>query len=305
MSLERSRLSNVQLVPLTPFSDDGTRVRPEILSAFASDLYREGVRVFIPGAGTGEFHSLSADEVVSCVKAVREGAGAEATVIAPIGLGLTHALTIGRRAIEAGADALLVMPLVHPYLGDSGVRDYFRVLMEALPLPFLAYKKGPYPSDHLLGELAGTGQLIGVKYAVNDVNAVARFIQEFGQRVGVYCGTAERFAPFFHLAGASGYTSGAGNVCPRLTLALHRALKEGDQARAWELMEVIRPIEDYRARLGDSYNISLLKVAIRLTGRDFGPVRPPQPRLDKADEHAIQAMLEPILAIEASMPSIH
>jgi 4-hydroxy-tetrahydrodipicolinate synthase len=301
MRLDPARLDTVQLVPPTPFSADGTAVRPEVLGAFARDLYDAGVRVVLPGAGTGEFHSLTSDEVVSCVAAVRSAVGRDAVVIAPIGLGLPHALAIGRGAIEAGADALLVMPPVHPYLCDAGVRDYFRALVDALPLPFLAYKKGPFPSDDLLGELGATGRLVGVKYAVNDLDAVTRFVATHGGRLAVSCGTAERFAPFFHLAGARGYTSGAGNLCPRLSLALHSALTGGDYARAMESLRILRPIEDYRARSGDSYNISMLKAALRLIGRDFGPPRPPQRTLVAAEEAEIRALLGPILAAEADL----
>src|SRR4051794_23855591 len=126
MGFDVARLATVQLVPLTPFSADGSMVVPEVLSAFARRSYDAGIRVFVPGAGTGEFHSLSADEVVACVEAVRSVVGDDATVIAPVGLGLSHALSIGRKSIEAGADAVLVMPPVHPYLCDPGFRDYFQ-----------------------------------------------------------------------------------------------------------------------------------------------------------------------------------
>jgi 4-hydroxy-tetrahydrodipicolinate synthase len=301
MDLDLDRLSTVQLVPLTPFSPDGTTVLPDVLGGFARSMYDAGIRVFLPAAGTGEFHSLTAAEVVACVQAVREAVGADAVVLAPIGLGLTHALAIGRSAIEAGADALLIMPPIHPYLADSGVRDYFRVLMDALRLPFLAYKKGPIPSEELLGELAATGRLVGVKYAVNDLDAVTRFIEANRGRLRVFCGTAERFAPFFHLAGAMGYTSGAGNLCPRLTLTMHRALSEGRYSEAMESLRRIRPIEDYRAKAGDSYNISMLKAALHLTGRDFGPPRPPLRRIQPAEEAEIRSLIAPILAAEAEM----
>ncbi|MFO0888099.1 MAG: dihydrodipicolinate synthase family protein [Isosphaeraceae bacterium] len=301
MGLDLARLSTVQLVPLTPFSEDGSTVLPDVLGSFARAMYGAGIRVFLPAAGTGEFHSLGVDEAASCVAAVRAAVGPDAVVIAPIGMGLAHALSLGRRAIEAGADALLVMPPIHSYLSDAGLRDYFRTLMDALPLPFLAYKKGPAPSDELLGELGASGRLVGVKYAVNDVDAVTRFCAANAGRLRVYCGTAERFAPFFHLAGANGYTSGAGNLCPRLTLALHAALAKGDYARAMDLQRVLRPIEDFRARAGDSYNISVLKAGIRLTGFDFGPPRPPLRRLAAAEEVEISAMLGPILAKEAEL----
>src|SRR5262249_35084869 len=119
MGFDLQRLSTVQLVPLTPFSADGLRLVPEVLGGVARSVYDAGIRVFLPGAGTGEFHSLTAAEVVACVQAVHRAVGSDGVVLAPIGLGLSHALEIGRGAVEAGADALLVMPPVHPYLGDA------------------------------------------------------------------------------------------------------------------------------------------------------------------------------------------
>jgi 4-hydroxy-tetrahydrodipicolinate synthase len=299
--LDLDRLSTVQLVPPTPFSADGLTVLPDVLGTFARWLYDAGVRVLIPGAGTGEFHSLTAVEVATSIRAVRTALGADAVVVAPVGLGIPHALAIGRSAREAGADAILVMPPIHPYLCDVGLRDYFQALMKAIPMPFLAYKKGPFPSDELLGELAENGRLVGVKYAVNDLDAVARFVEAHRGRLRVYCGTAERFAPYFHLAGAVGYTSGAGNLCPRLSLKLHDALAHENYAVAMECLRILRPIEDYRARSCDSYNISMLKAAIRLTGRDFGPPRPPQRPLTAAEEAEIRTLLEPIMAAEQGL----
>jgi 4-hydroxy-tetrahydrodipicolinate synthase len=297
MGFDIARLSTVQLVLLTPFSADGSEIILEVLSQFARQAYEAGVRVFVPGAGTGEFDSLSVEEVASCVRSVRSAVGDAAVVIAPVGLGLPHALAIGRRAAEAGADALLIMPPIHTYICDSGVRDYFRALSDAVPLPFLAYKKGPIPRDELLGELGASGRLVGVKYAVNDVDAVTRFVAANRGRLGVFCGTAERFAPFFHLAGATGYTSGAANLCPRLTLALAR----GNYTRAMELVRVLRAIEDYRARAGDSYKISKLKTGIRLAGFVFGPPRPPQRALTGEEEEEVRALREPNLGAEAEL----
>lgn len=297
--LDLDRLATIQLVPLTPFSPDGRRVMPERLGALVRDLFQAGIRVFLPAAGTGEFHSLAPDEVLACVRATREALGDGAVVIAPVGLGLPHALTIGRGAVEAGADAILVMSPVHPYLSDAGLRDYFQVLADELSLPLLAYKKGPLPSDELLLELTRGGRLAGIKYANNDIDALARFAAALDPGVGLYCGIAERYAPAFALAGVRGYTSGLGNLCPRLTLAMHRALAAGDFTEAHRLLAVVRPIEDYRARAGDSYNISMLKFGLTLTGHDFGPPRPPQRRLTESEQAEVRRLLEPILAAEA------
>ncbi|MBL8826056.1 MAG: dihydrodipicolinate synthase family protein [Planctomycetaceae bacterium] len=298
-----ARLATVQIVPPTPFSADGKRVLTEPLAALAKELYAAGMRVFLPAAGTGEFHSLSTDEVVECVRVVRQSVGRDAVVLAPLGFALQESLTIGRGAIEAGADALLIMPPVHPYLADCGFRDYFQALAQELSLPFLAYKRGPVPSDKLLLDLAQTGRLIGVKYAVNELDGFTRFALAAPATLGLYCGTAERYAPFFMLAGAAGYTSGAGNVCPRLTLAMHAHLAAGRYADAMRIMQLIRPIEDYRAREGDSFNITLLKYALELKGLPFGPPRAPQRQLNDAERSDIRRLIEVVLNEEAKLAS--
>jgi hypothetical protein len=145
------------------------------------------------------------------------------------------------------------------------------------------------------------GKLAGIKYAVNDVDAVSRFAAALDKRAGLYCGTAERFAPYFMLAGARGYTSGAGNRCPRLTLAMYQALAAGNYVEARRILTVIRPIEDYRARAADSYNISMLKFALQVAGHDFGPVRPPLRSLTAAKQAEVRTIVEPILAAESAL----
>lgn len=299
--LDRSRLDTVQLVPPTPFTPGGDKLVPDVLSALVRDLSAAGIRVFLPAAGTGEFHSLSVDEVVSCVRATREAVSGEAVVIAPIGFGVAHAIAIGQRSLDAGGDALLLMPPIHPYLCDAGFRDYFLAISDQLAVPLLTYKRGTVPSDRLLVELAEAGRLIGVKYAVNDLDAFAHFALAIRGQIGLYCGTAERWAPYFMLAGATGYTSGVGSVAPRVTLALHRALTAGDYQHAKRPLQLMRPLEDYRARDGDSYNIAAIKYAVSSLGRDFGPCRPPQRRLTVDEQSGIRKLIEPLLNAEREL----
>jgi 4-hydroxy-tetrahydrodipicolinate synthase len=304
-SFLRGKLATVQFVPPTPFTSDTETLLPELLGQLLERMIVAGARVLLPAAGTGEFHSLSADEVIACVRVACEVAGPDCTVIAPVGLSLRHAIEIGQASAELGAAALLVMPPIHPYVGDEGFGEYFRAIARAVPLPLLTYKRSTAPSDTILLQLAKEGLLAGVKYAVNDVDAVTRFVQAAQGRLPVYCGTAERYAPFFMLAGAEGYTSGAGCVCPRLTLALHAALARHDYPAAMKLLNVLRPMEDFRARDHDKLNITLIKYAVELTGLPFGPPRPPQPTLDAEDQETCRQLLAPILnwEREAANPS--
>ncbi len=296
----RNQLRAVQFVPLTAFDEQG-KLALEPMRVLIQRLFSAGVRVFIPCAGSSEFHTLSADEITAAIAMVHSVVGPEATVVAPVGLQLQHAEKIGKQSLAAGADAVLVMPLVNPYLSDAGARDYYVELMDRLECPTIIYKKAPIPTDELLLDLADHPHLVGVKYSVNDNSNFQRVVAADKGRIDWYCGSAERYAPYFFLGGAVGYTSGAGNICPKLTLAMHAALTRGDWSEAMRIQRIILPIEHYRARDENSYNVSFLKYAITHSGLDFGQPRPPYRRLTDDERTEIDQLLAPILAAEADV----
>lgn len=297
---DRSLLRTVHLVPLTAFDSSG-RLALEVQGRHISRLAASGIRVFMPAAGTSEFHSLSADEIVELVRVARHSAGPEAQIFAPVGLQVQHAIDVGRRSMEAGATGIMFMPFAHPYLSNAGARDYYRQVIDAVRAPTLIYKKSPIPGDELLLELADDPHVVGVKYAENNLHDFRKVVLADQGRIEWLCGSAERFAPYYMLAGATGYTTGAGNICPFLTLAMHTALAAGAYEEGLRWQRLITPIEDFRAREGDSYNISMLKQGMRLVGEDFGPVRAPQRQLTRQDEAAIDDLLRPILAAEREL----
>lgn len=296
-SFDREALRTVHLVPLTAYDAAGHLNRDE-QAAHIERMAAAGMRVFLPAAGTSEFHSLSADEIVELVRITREAAGPEALVFAPVGLQVGHAIEIATRSLEAGASGILFMPFAHPYLSDAGARDYYCAVLDRAECPALIYKKAAIPGNELLLELAGDPRVVGVKYADNQMHEFRKVVLADEGRLEWTCGSAERFAPYYMLAGAEGYTTGAGNLCPHLTLAMHAAFAAGELREGLRLQEIILPIEDYRARAGDSYNISMLKYAMTLLGRDFGPPRPPQRRLTAEERAEIDALMQPILAAE-------
>lgn len=293
-------LHTVHLVPLTAYKADGS-LNLEAQAALTRRLYAAGIRCFLPAAGTSEFHSLSADEIVALVRVTREASGPDAVIFAPVGLQMAHAIDSGCRSVAAGADGIMFMPLSHPYLCDVGMRDYYITVLEAVKAPTLIYKKDPLPSNALLLELAKHPLVVGVKYAWNQMHEFRSTVLADREGIEWLCGSAERFAPYYMLAGSRGYTSGAGNVCPHLTLAMHTALAAGEYSEGMRYQQLIIPIEDYRARQGDSFNISMLKHAVGVTGLDFGPARAPQRQLTAAEKAEIETLLKPILATEAEL----
>ena len=293
--------NTVQLVPPTPFSADGRSLNLRLFQDLIDKSIGNGIGVAIPAAGTGEFHSLTVDEAVAAITSAIEVARGRCKIMAPVGLGLEHALAVGERAIELGADALLVMPPVHPYLSDDGVVDYFHAIFTAFAKPLWVYKRGVYPSDVCLVDLAKRGVIAGVKYAVNDMNAVAAFVERVDGYCNVVCGTAERNAPFFHLAGARGFTSGAAILFPRLSLKLHAALAGGDYISAMKFRRILNPLELFRARQNDALNITAIKAGMKILGHDCGPVRPPYRSLTDAEWAELTTVVRSIHEMELKL----
>lgn len=299
-TFDREALRTVHLVPLTAYDASG-RLNRDLQAEHTARMYAAGMRVFLPAAGTSEFHSLAADEVVDLVRITRQAAGDEALIFAPVGLQIGHALKIATGSLEAGATGIMFMPFAHPYLSDAGAEDYYRTVIDRVKCPTLIYKKAAVPSDRLLLKLADDPHVVGVKYAVNEIHTFRKVVLADGGRTEWLCGSAERFAPFFMLAGSTGYTTGAGNVCPHLSLAMHAAFAAGAYEEGMRLQELILPIENYRERDGDSYNICMLKHAMTVLGHDFGPPRPPQRQLIAEERREIEDFLQPILAVEQEM----
>ncbi len=298
--LDPARLRTVHLVPLTAFGADG-KLNLSAQAQHIRRMYAAGIRVFMPGAGTSEFHSLSADEIVEVVRVTREASGPDALVFAPVGLQIGHAIDIGVRSREVGATGVMFMPFSHPYLCQTGIRDYYLQVLERVQLPALIYKKSPFPSDALLLELAAHPWVVGVKYAENNLQDFRRTVIADQGRIEWLCGSAERFAPYYMVAGSTGYTTGAGNLCPHLTLAMHAAFSAGEFAQGMELQQHILPIEDYRAKDGDSFNISMLKHALSTLGTDFGPPRAPQRQLNSGEKAEIDKLLAIVMKVESEI----
>ncbi|GIW96582.1 MAG: putative 5-dehydro-4-deoxyglucarate dehydratase 2 [Pirellulaceae bacterium] len=294
------RLANVQVIPATAFDASGG-VALETMQRHWEQLVEAGIRVFVPGAGSAEFHSLTDEELLAVIRAARRTLGDSITLVAPIGRALKSAQRLAAECLEAGADALLVMPLDFPYLSDTGARRYYEALLDSVEAPLLIYKKDDIPSHDLLLALSDHPWLVGVKYAQPDVAGFQRIVEQDAGRSAWYCGLAERYAPYFHLAGAASYTSGAGNICPRITLKLFQALLEGNWNEALRWQRALLPIEYHRAQEKNSYNVTTLKYALRHLGLDFGPPRPPQRCLTDSEIAKLDELLDPILKLEKEL----
>ncbi|MFQ5948114.1 MAG: dihydrodipicolinate synthase family protein, partial [Acidimicrobiia bacterium] len=181
-----------------------------------------------------------------------------------------------------GADGALVMPPPPGFLSDTGLKNYYVGLAEDVDLPAVLYKRGGWPGDEALIDIVQSTSAAGVKYGDTDVNAFATTVEKAGSEAAWTCGVAERWAPFFHLAGSAGFTSGLSNFAPSLALDMDTALNATDYSKAMELRAICLPFEDIRNRDGGANIVAAVKVAMDAHGLAGGRVRPPFRDLDEA-----------------------
>lgn len=277
-------LTGLWATTVTPFRPDGS-VDLDAVGRHVSFLVANGVERLVPGGNTGEFSSLSAAEVVAVTRTTR-AAAPEALVVTGVGGALPTALEQTASALAAGADGVMVHHPSHTHVGRRGLEEYYRLIAAAAGGRSFLYKRTHRLPDDLVVALAREGVVWGVKYAVNDLLAFQRALERARDSVWL-CGTAELWAPFFHLLGARGFTSGLVNAAPRLPIALQAALDDGDLPRAMELRALAHEFEELRAEDDAAKNVPAVRSAMALAGFPAGPPRPPLAPLDEADERRV------------------
>ena len=293
-------LRDVAFTTTTPFSASGDAVLHDEVEAHVEFLEERGARLLVPCGNSGEYYSLSADERVAVAETTVEAAGDDVTVVPGVGGSLPGATELARRYEEVAVDGLLVMHPAHTYVHRRGLVDYYRELADATDLDLVLYVRGPAVDGEVLAAVADHEQVVGVKYAVNDVKAFSAAVAvDPGDLVWID-GLAERFAPAFAVEGAEGFTTGIGNFVPEAPLSLFEALREGDWERARAVREAVRPYEDLRESPGvdnetaAANNVPAVKFGMELAGLYGGPVRPPLVDLAEADEERAREHYERI-----------
>jgi len=280
--------SGVSVTTASPFHEDGS-LDLHSLHRQVEFLADSGIRIVIPAGNTGEFFSLDASEAELVVKETVAAADGM-TVLAGVGGPLPTAVALARAAEANGADAIMIHSASHTYLHRRAIADYILAIVESVSIPVALYKRGDTLPDDVLIELTRHDRIAAVKYAVNDLPAFAAAVERAS--AAMFCGTAERWAPFYSLAGAAGFTSGVANVVPSLSLMMAAALEAGDYPEAMRIRSVLDPFEAARARKLSANNVTVVKYALWRMGLDSGSVRAPLTGLDDEDRRFVNGILE-------------
>ena len=199
---------------------------------------------------------------------------------------------LARNATDAGADGILIHQPVHPYLSSDGLVKYYEQIASSTTLPVVVYVRNGLIGPEVLKEVATIPNIIGVKYAVNDLVQFAQCVETVTGDIVWICGSAEMWAPFFFAAGAEGFTSGMVNVDSRRSQRLFNALQLKQNSEAMKIWSEIRPFEELRARHGNGNNVSVVKEAMAQLGLANSYVRPPISTISDVEKTEVADILK-------------
>ena len=282
-----SEFSGVLTAMVTPFDDDGA-VDHDAARALARRLVEQGSHGLVVAGTTGESPTLSDDEKLALVKAVKEEVGSRATVIAGTGSNHTeHSAELTRGAARLGADAALVVTPYYNKPNRAGLRAHFQTVAAAAgDMPLILYN---IPSRSVINmpvefmaELAADNEnIVAVKQANND---------ELGPIEGLdlLAGNDEIFLRTLELGGTGGILVASHLVGTEMR-AIYEAFGAGDAARAHELNAEITPVFE---ALTVTANPIPVKAGLEMLGVIGGGLRLPMVPASAQERSVVRAALE-------------
>jgi 4-hydroxy-tetrahydrodipicolinate synthase len=220
---------------VTPMDESGA-VDRDSLKKLVEYHIEQGTDAIVAVGTTGESATLDEDEHCEVIKLVVDYAGGRIPVIAGTGANATtEAITLTRRAKEAGADACL---LVTPYYNkptQEGLYLHHKAIAEAVDIPQILYNvPGRTACDMLpetVGRLSHIGNIVGVKEATGDLSRVKQIRDLTGDDFALYSGD-DATSREFCLLGGNGTITVTGNVAPKLVHEMIMAAIKGDSETA-------------------------------------------------------------------------
>ena len=246
--------------------------------------------------GTGEFFSLTPQEVGQVVAAaVKETAG-RTPVIAGCGYGMAIAVEMAKMAEKAGADGLLLLP---PYLmvpSQEGLVTHVDAVCKATSTGVIVYNRDNAVLNEIsLAKLCDRNpNLVGFKDGVGDIELMMRVYAKMGDRLTYVGGlpTAETFALPYLEMGVTTYSSAIYNFMPEWALSFYDAVRAKDHTKVMQgLKEFVLPYIAIRNE-NKGYAVSIVKAGMTAIGRPAGPVRAPLTEMNEGQLGRLKKLIE-------------
>ncbi|WP_409524030.1 5-dehydro-4-deoxyglucarate dehydratase [Nitrincola sp. MINF-07-Sa-05] len=280
--------------PVTPFDSDG-KFNPEPYAEHLSWLSQYDAKVLFAAGGTGEFFSLSPEEIPEIVSVAKASAGG-LPIVSGCGYGTRLAVQIAQEAEQAGADGILLLPHYLIDAGQNGLYAHIKTVCDAVSIGVMVYNRD---NSQLLPETLARladecPNLVGFKDGTGNIGLVRKVTAKLGNRLTYLGGmpTAELFAEAYLGAGFTTYSSAVFNFVPKLACDFYRELRAGNIEYTTKILNsFFYPFMEIRDK-EKGYAVSAIKAGVRLQGFAAGSVRSPLTDLTSEEESMLLQLIE-------------
>ncbi|MGD9048804.1 MAG: formaldehyde-activating enzyme [Anaerolineae bacterium] len=303
-----------------PFRPGG--VNPALVTPFARDqsVNEEGFRTLIrhvlddvdglvPCGTTGEFNYLTPEENKRLVQIAVDEAHGKPVIAGTGAAGTKLATQLARGALEAGADACLVVCPYFLHPSDKGIYQHYYTIARAIPeMPIVLYNipqvVDAYLPRRVVEDLADIPNIVGLKDSSGNLTYTMEILEYAGDRISVLVGHDEVVLNAL-AGGVNGMILASAQVYPEIWQGVLAAVSDGDLATARALQGKVQKLSRIFCRYGGGVAV---KQALKMMGLDAGRPRSPLKGVGGAllheDRAEIQMELEKLGKIETPLSEL-
>jgi 4-hydroxy-tetrahydrodipicolinate synthase len=277
---------------VTPFDEKG-QMDLEKTTKLVHYLIENGTDSIVVAGTTGESPTLSTEEKLTLLEHVVKVVNKRVPVIAGTGSNNTYAsVELTKKAEELGADAVMLVAPYYNKPNQEGLYQHFKTVAEATTLPVLLYN---IPGRSVVNVLPDTiirlskiPNIVAVKEASGDLNAMAKIIANTDADFEVYSGDDSLTIPLLSIGG-TGIISVASHVIGNEMQEMVHSFLNGENEKAAKLHLELLPIMQ---GLFTAPNPVPVKTALELKGFDVGSVRLPLVPLTDQERKTLSDLLK-------------
>jgi 4-hydroxy-tetrahydrodipicolinate synthase len=277
--------------PITPFGEADIDV--DRLADLVDTMVDAGVHAIAPLGSTGESAYLSFDEWKTVVDTtVTAVAGRVPVVVGSSDLTTSGTVARAEYAEQAGATAVMVIPVSYWALNEREIVQHFTSVSDAISIPIMAYNNpatsgidmSPTLLNHMFESITNVKM---VKESTGDLQRMLDLKQLSSGELPFYNGSNPLVLDAL-LAGASGWCTAAPCLRPGPAIALYEAVVAGDTARATTIYEELLPLLSFIVSKGLP---PAVKSGLDILGEPAGVPRLPLLPLDVEDRTQLESIL--------------
>ncbi len=268
---------------VTPFDQNG-QIDFNKAEHLINYLISNGTEGLVVAGTTGESPTLSKDEILSLLQFTVKVVNKRIPVIAGTGSNNTQAsIELTKQAEMLGVDAVMLVTPYYNKPSQAGMYAHFEAIAKATTLPVMLYNIPGRSSVNLLPEtiieLAKIKNIVAVKEASGDLDAMTRIIHETSEDFSLYSGDDSLTLPMLAIGGR-GIISVSSHIIGNEMKEMITQYQTGNPKKAARLHQELLPI---MKALFKAPNPVPVKSALAMLGMDVGSVRLPLIPLDEEE----------------------